>query len=161
MYCCLGYIYMQDSSRQESEKENGDETGGNVAVIEPTTTNSDAEDNFIVNHQTLEVGMTVACFMLCYVTEEPQIGKVVSIDESHVEVEWMTGTYCEPWVVCKHTAGRICTTWREKITIDAVLFPIELTSSSRIPSAIKEKLKKAYELKRAHQVLCLFALCIL
>ena len=38
----------------------------------------------------------------------------------------------------------------KKIPIDAILFPIELTSSSRIPSAIKEKLKKAYELKRAH-----------
>ena len=91
----------------------------------------------------------MACFMLCYVLEEPQIGKVVSIDQSYVEVEWMTGTYCETWVVCKRTAGRICTTWREKIPIDAVLFPIELTTSSRIPTALKKRLMKAYELKRA------------
>ena len=118
-----------------------------------TSQSFDDEETFVVNHQTLEVGMTLACYLPRYIDEEPQIGKVVSIesnDESHIEVDWMTGTYSEPWVVCKRSAGRTCTMWREKIPLNSILFPIELTTTCRISRALKKKLLKAYEKKRTY-----------
>ncbi len=107
-----------------------------------------SEDNeFVVNCDTIEVGMVVACFLQCYGDEEPQIGKVVALerDLKSVVIEWMTGTYSQPWVLYKYRKQGIYTTWRETIPITSVLFPLELTTSSRIPSALKLELQNAYE----------------
>lgn len=93
------FTYLQSFDSREHEVEAGCETAS-----EPTTFN----DGFVVNNQTLEIGMTVACFLPRFAEEQPQIGQVVDIADSEVGVEWMTGTNSEPWVVCK---SRACGTW--------------------------------------------------
>lgn len=93
--------------------------------------------------------MVVACFVQCYGDEEPQIGRVVALhkESESIVVEWMTGTYSWPWVLCKYRKEGVYTTWRETIPITSVLFPIELTATSRIPNALKHHLQNAYEQK--------------
>lgn len=60
-------------------------------MSQPSTLESAEVEGFVVNHRTLEAGMTLACFFLpCYIDEEPQIGRLVSIegtDDSNIEVE--------------------------------------------------------------------------
>jgi len=108
------------------------------------------ENEYVVNCDTVEVGMVVACFLSCYGDEEPQIGKIVALEKGleSVVIEWMTGTYSQPWVLYKYRKGGIYTTWRESIPITSIIFPIELTASSRIPSGLKLRLQDAYEQKR-------------
>ena len=99
---------------------------------------------FVANNETLENGMTVACFLPQYIDEEPQIGRVVTLADE-LEIEWMRGTYFEPWVLYKTRRG---TTWREQIPLGAVLFPVELSANGRISKRLKVQLKRAYERER-------------
>ena len=94
--------------------------------------------------------MTVACHLSDYAEVEPQIGTLVRLesDSDNAEVEWMTGTYSEPWVVYKCRRGGAYTTWRETIPITSILCPIKLTATSRISSTLKLQLQKAYEQRR-------------
>ena len=109
-----------------------------------TTLESDVEVNCV---PTLERGMTVACFLSQYGDEEPQIGRIVTLanDSDELEIEWMRGTYYEPWIVYKSRRGK---TWRETIPFSSVLFPIKLSASGRINKAEKSVLKQAYEKRR-------------
>ena len=108
------------------------------------------EDGFIVNNETIEVGMIVACYMPKYADEEPQLGKLVAVENNSnsVLIEWMTGTYSEPWIIYKYRSGGSYKTWRDTIPTSSILFPIELTASNRIMSALKLRLQEAYEEKR-------------
>lgn len=110
--------------------------------MQTPTDNSDESDSNIP----LEPGMTVACYVPSYVDEEPQIGSIISIpDETdEVLVEWMSGTYSEPWTVCRIKEKGIYTTWKEKISTSMVLFPIELSQSRRISATLKKKLQLKY-----------------
>ena len=86
-----------------------------------------------------------------YADEEPQLGKLIKdsdINSDNFEVEWMVGTYCEPWQLWKQSHGRISKTWKDKIPSTAVLFPIELSSNRRLSTSLIVKLKQEYELKR-------------
>ena len=102
------------------------------------TSNSSGE-TFIVNSDTIKVGMIVACYLSEYADEEPQIGKIVTLesDSASAVVEWMTGTYSEPWVVYRYRSGGQYTTWRETIPFTSILCPIGLTVSNRISLALK------------------------
>lgn len=95
----------------------------------------------------LECGMQVACFVPLYQNEEPQIGTITALPDGRVdvEIEWMTGTYSEPWTVCKTRQGGSYVPWKEKIPISTILFPIQLTKSGRLGNGLKIKLKRAYE----------------
>ena len=42
---------------------------------------SEGEGEYVVNCDTIQVGMVVACFVQCYGDEEPQIGKVVALEK--------------------------------------------------------------------------------
>ena len=108
------------------------------------------EDGFIVNSETIEVGMIVACYVSNYADEEPQLGKLVALDNSSnsAVIEWMTGTYSEPWIIYKYRSGGSYKTWRDTIPTSSILFPIELTASNRITSALKLRLQEAYEERR-------------
>ena len=94
----------------------------------------------------LEEGMVVACYVPSYADEEPQIGSILSISDGldEVLIEWMSGTYSEPWTVCKKKEGRSYTTWKENISTSMVLFPIQLSQSRRISGALKTKLQCTY-----------------
>lgn len=94
----------------------------------------------------LQVGTVVACFLDKYKDEEPQLGVITGMhDESFVEVNWMTGSYSEPWAPCKTRKGRDYVPWLEKIPTNLVLFPITLTRAKRISTIDKDKLKDAYD----------------
>lgn len=89
--------------------------------------------------------MTVACYLPSYEDEEPQIGSILSIlgEADEVLIEWMSGTYNEAWTVCRKRGKECYTTWKEHIPISMVLFPIQLSSSCRISTTLKRKLKDA------------------
>ena len=79
------------------------------------------------------------CFRYMCADEEPQLGKVIALDNNSnsVVIEWMTGTYSEPWIIYKYRSDGSYKTWRDTIPTSSILFPIELTASNRITSAPK------------------------
>jgi len=87
----------------------------------------------------LQPGTIVACYLSKYEDEEPQIGKVTLTDSDEIEVEWMVGTYSEPWQIWKQKQGRSYTTWKEKIPSTAVLFPVQFSSTERLSSSLIAK----------------------
>ena len=85
-----------------------------------------------------------------YSDEEPQLGKLTKeydISSQHFEVEWMVGTYAEPWQLWKQKHGRDYRTWKEVIPLNTVLFPIKLSSGGRLSNSLTGTLKQAYEQK--------------
>ena len=83
-----------------------------------------------------------------YSDEEPQLSNVVRIDGEQLEVEWLVGSYSEPWTVWKEKRGREYVTWKELIPMHAVLFPVSLTKTQRLTNDLILKLKTSYEQKR-------------
>ena len=80
-----------------------------------------------------------------YSDEEPQLGKVINIEDTeNVEVEWMVGSYAEPWRTWKEKKGGKDMTWKDIITKDSVLFPVVLSKTDRLLSSDVAKLKAAY-----------------
>ena len=62
-----------------------------------------------------------------YSEEEPQLEKLTKeydINSEHCEIEWMVGTYSEPWQLWKQKHGRDYRTWKEVIPLNAVLFAV-------------------------------------
>lgn len=97
----------------------------------------------------LSVGTIVACFIPRYSDEEPQLGKVINIgDDENVEVEWMIGSYAEPWRIWKEKKGKEYVTWKDIIPKDAILFPVALSKTDRLLSSDIARLKIAYVEKR-------------
>ena len=98
------------------------------------------------------VGTIVACFLQEYSDEEPQLGRVLKVDEErencNYEIEWLVGSYSETWSIWKQKKGREYVTWKEVIPNHAVLFPVTLTGTERLPSSLVSKLKRAYKEKR-------------
>ena len=92
---------IDDSSPTSNEQQEREATGGVESANET---------------QLLKCGMLVACFIPKYKEEEPQIGTVVSVPDKNgnLEIEWMTGTYSEPWMTCqKKSSRKKCTMERE------------------------------------------------
>ena len=148
--CCIYLHYGLQSSGNTATNSAHHATVSNSAD-HPSTMGflSEREYGFIVNSETIEVGMIVACYVADYADEEPQIGKLVALENGSAVIEWMTGTYSEPWIVYKCRSGRNYETWRDTIPISSILFPIELTASNRITSALKLRLQEAYEQRRS------------
>lgn len=97
----------------------------------------------------LSVGTIVACFIPRYSDEEPQLGKVISIrEEENVEVEWMVGSYSEPWRIWKEKKEKEYVTWKDIVPKDTVLFPVSLSKTNRLLSSDIAKLKTVYREKR-------------
>jgi len=97
----------------------------------------------------IKSGAIIACYLQKYEQEEPQLGIVTNTpgnNSEEVEVEWMVGAYHEPWKLWKQRRGE---TWKERVPISAVLFPVVLSGSSRIPAATIDKLKFAYQQLRS------------
>ena len=96
----------------------------------------------------LTVGTIVACYLPKYSAEEPQLGKLINGNTKDLEIEWMVGSYNDPWKIWKEKKGKEYVTWREVIPTDAVLFPVSLSKTERISSSEIVKLKTAYREKR-------------
>lgn len=98
---------------------------------------------------TLSVGTIISCFIPRYSDEEPQLGKVIDIgDGENVEVEWMVGSYSEPWRIWKEKEGKEYVSWKDVIPKDAILFPVALSKTDRLLNSDITKLKAAYREKR-------------
>ncbi len=72
----------------------------------------------------------------------PMIGRVVSIKESKVELEWYIGCYSGVWRVCK-IRGKA---WTECVPLSCVVSSIQLTKSNKIPPETVLYLRQQYEL---------------
>ena len=91
----------------------------------------------------------MACFVAEYSDEEPQLSKIVNVqNDRSFEVEWMVGTYSEPWRIWRERKGQDYITWKETIAKESILFPIMLSKSSRIPSNMISQLKIKYANRR-------------
>ena len=98
--------------------------------------------------QQLKAGSIVACFLSEY-SEEPQLGTIVDIpDDTSFEIEWMVGTYSEPWKIWREKKGKNYVTWNEIIPKESVLFPVLLSKTNRIPTDLISKLKVTYADRR-------------
>ena len=97
------------------------------------------------------MGTIVACFLPKYCDEEPQLGRVLKINEEEnhdLEIEWLVGSYSESWTVWKQKKGREYVNWKEVIPSHSVLFPVTLSRAARLPNSLISKLKSTYEQKR-------------
>ena len=92
----------------------------------------------------LEEGQFVAVYCPKYV-ELPQIGRVLSVDDSNVEVEWWLGTYSGTWRVWKTREAQKYTIVTEILPRVAVLTGLEFTKAKRLPTAMAHKLKDLYK----------------
>ena len=94
----------------------------------------------------LQCALQVASFVQMYESEEPQIGTVTApVENQYVEIEWMVGSYSEPWTLCARREGGSYVPWKELIRHNSLLFPVELTRSYRLSPALVKKLKDAYK----------------
>ena len=78
--------------------------------------------------------------------ELPQIGGLLSADDSSVEVEWWLGTYSGTWQVWKNRKARKYAIVTEILPRVAVLLTgLEFTKAKRLPTAMVHKLKDLYK----------------
>ena len=97
----------------------------------------------------IKSGVVIACFLNEYDDEEPQLGRVTEdpgANSGEVEVEWMVGAYSKPWKVWKQRKGQ---TWKEKVPLSSVLFPVVLDDTSKLSIGTTNKLKLTYQQLRA------------
>ena len=90
----------------------------------------------------------MACYLPKYSDEEPQLGKVVDNQGDRLIVEWLVGSYSDPWIIWKKKIGADYVTWEEGIPKEAVLFPVTLSKAHRLSNSSILKLKAIYEQKR-------------
>lgn len=71
--------------------------------------------------------MQVACFLPEY-EEEPQIRTVTAIPvgRENVEIEWMVGSYSEPWTVHKKGTREIRDMEGGDTSPSSIIFPLNL-----------------------------------
>lgn len=131
--------------QQQGDTEENDQTEHIAEVTVQQQGDTEENEQTETDSIPLEPGMTVAYYVPNYADEEPQIGTVVSIPDEmdEVVVEWMSGTYSEPWTVCIKQKGSY-TTWKESIPSSMILFPIELSQSRRISTTLKMELQYTY-----------------
>lgn len=73
---------------------------------------------------------------------------MVNNEGGNLTVEWLVGSYSEPWTIWKEKKGREYVTWKEEIPKQAVLFPVTLSKAHRLSNSLILKLKAVYEQKR-------------
>ena len=88
----------------------------------------------------LECGKIVACYLDKYREEEPLIGKILEDNDDMLTVNWMSGSYSDPWHPCK-LRGEL---WTENIPKASVICEVKLTRGSRLVEPVKKRLKRAY-----------------
>ena len=86
------------------------------------------------------VGDFVALRLVKYEDEIPQIAKVVRKDGFDVTVEWWVGTYSNLWTEWKEKKQVV----KETVPRNAIIMKVQLTKSRRLPTALIQKLKDAY-----------------
>ena len=58
----------------------------------------------------------VACYLEKYQDEEPQITEILDVKLDTVKVQWMQGSYHDPWCPCKtNKKGSTYEPWVEEI----------------------------------------------
>lgn len=81
-----------------------------------------------------------------YRPEKPQIGRVLSINESDMEVLWLLGTWTGAWKVFKKRQNREMVEVKEVIpTASVLLAGFNLTQTGKLKQATKDKLKPMYD----------------
>lgn len=82
----------------------------------------------------------------------PQIGKVLSMSENTLEVDWYAGSWTTMWKQAKKRSGRQLIPWTEHIPKSSVrLFDFTLTEAGRLRKATVQRLKEAYSLEHSEE----------
>ncbi len=77
--------------------------------------------------------------------EEPQIGRVMSIHNDMVTLQWFVGSYDRAWCEAYHTDAEVSFLWIEEIDVkDIIMNDIVLTKGSKLPRRTVEQLKTKY-----------------
>ena len=92
----------------------------------------------------IKEGNLVACYVEKYEDEEPQIAKILNVNLEDVEVQWMQGSYFDPWHPCRVKQGRSYEPWVEDIPRSSILYEVQLSKTSRLSEPLRKKLKLSY-----------------
>ena len=120
-----------------------------ITIVHQHTQSKERDDTPTI--ATYTEGTILACFLPEYADEEPQLGRVTKehdANDDDIEIEWMVGTYTEPWQLWKQRSGRNYCTWKETISSSAVLFPVKLSNGGRLNNNMIGNLKTIYEERR-------------
>ena len=94
--------------------------------------------------ENLSSGKMVALRLVKYFDEIPQIGKVVSVSDMEVTIEWFIGSYSDVWISWKRNNKVV----KETVPKNAVIYSdIDLTKSSRLKPSTRKALQELYEIK--------------
>ena len=126
---------------RQPKRRDKERTQTSLSVVSQTDTRTSSSSK----SGPVKLGDIVACYLTKYDDEEPQIGKVVSLKPANkVDVQWMHGSYSDPWILCRQKRGRTMEPWIEEIDQANMLYPIELTKSNRLTESSRKKLKLSY-----------------
>ena len=103
--------------------------------IDPSTPENDVP---------IKAGNIVACYSEKYQDEEPQIAEILDVKSDIVKVQWMQGSYHDPWCPCKTKKGSAYEPWLEEIPRSSILSQVHLSRASRFTGPCKKKLKLSY-----------------
>ena len=87
------------------------------------------------------IGDYVALRCFKYKDYLPQIGRLSSINDTTVEIEWLDGSYSGIWVYWKHRGKLISETFPRRALVGA----INLSASMRLKSETVTSLKQVYQ----------------
>ena len=90
-----------------------------------------------------EIGEFVALRLAKYDDEVPQIAKVVALDELNVTVQWWMGSFSDNWREWKENKKVVEETFHRNAIIKS---GIKFTASKRLSQAIKQELRKLYDM---------------
>ena len=107
----------KDTSQTISEKIPAETTTGTVKHLDP-------EEAL----KSVHIGDYLAMNIFQYKDELPQIGKVLKIDASRVEIDWLIGSYSGIFTFWKERGVVI----RDIYPLCGVMFPVKFTQSMRL-----------------------------
>ena len=76
----------------------------------------------------------------------PAIARILSIQESDIEVAWLKGTYASAWKPWKLRQGRQMVDWVDTIPqTSIIIYGFTLTNTGRLRQSTKKHLKQHYD----------------
>ena len=82
----------------------------------------------------------------CNEGTQPAIAKITAIDDNHINVIWLKGSYTTAWEPYILYEGRRRVDWKDNLAKSSILlYDFELTKTKHLRKVTIEHLKKAYQ----------------
>lgn len=125
--------------RHPKRKHGGELVNNDLCIGTSTDTSSTAESDIPI-----KAGNIVACYLEKYQDEEPQLAKILEVNFDKVQVQWLKGSYYDPWSPCELKKGSTYEPWVEQIPRTSILYQVYLSKAARLTEPCKKKLKLSY-----------------